>query len=85
LDVVTAFLNLEVDDAENNLSLAEGWLDGLNTPTNIVQPKKALYSLKHLPRLWHNNINTFLLSVEFTQSQGNPNLYLCSDGILMHL
>jgi hypothetical protein len=51
----------------------------------VIQLKKALYSLKQSPRLWHNDINTFLLSLEFTQSLANPNLYLRSDGILILL
>jgi len=83
--VVTAFLNPEVDDDDIHMTLPEGWPEGLNTPTIIVRLKTALYGLKQAPRLWHNNINTFLLSLEFTQSQADPNLYRCSDGILMLL
>jgi len=85
LDVVTAFLNPEVDDDDIYMTLPEGWLEGLNTPTIIVRLKTALYGLKQAPRLWHNDINTFLLSLEFTQSEADPNLYLRSDGILMLL
>jgi hypothetical protein len=83
LDVVTAFLNAEVNDDDIHMTLPEGWPEGLNTPTIIVRPKKALYGLKQAPRLWHNDINTFLLSHEFTHSQADPKVYLCSDGILM--
>jgi len=82
VDVVTAFLNHEVADNDIDMTLSEGWPEGLNTPTIIVRLKKALSSLKRAPRLWHNNINTFLLSLEFTQAQADPNLYHCSDGIL---
>ena len=83
--MVTAFLNPEVDDDDIYMTLPEGWLEGLNTLTCIVRLKTALYGLKQAPQLWHNDINTFLLSLEFTQSQADPNLYPRSDGILMLL
>jgi hypothetical protein len=51
----------------------------------IVTLRKALYRLKQAPRLWHNDINAFLLSLGFTQSLADPNLYLRSDGILILL
>ena len=83
--MVTAFLNPKVDEHDIYMTLPEGWPEGLKTDTIIVRLKKALYGLKQAPRLWHNDINTFLLSLEFTQSQANPNLYLRRDGILMLL
>jgi len=43
-----------------------------------------MVSNKH-HNFWHNDINTFLLSLELIQSQADPNLYLRSDGILMLL
>ena len=36
LDVVSAFLNPKVDDDDFNMTLPEGWPEGLNTPTIIV-------------------------------------------------
>ena len=85
VDVVTAFLNPEIDDDDIYMMLPEGWPEGLNTPSIVVRLKKALYGLKQALRLWHNNINTFLLSLEFKQSLADPNIYLRSDGILMLL
>jgi hypothetical protein len=85
LHIVTAFLHPEVDDDDIYIKLPAGWLEVLNTPMIIVRLKKALYGLKQAPQLWHNDINTFLLSLEFTQSQANRNLYLRSAGILMLL
>jgi len=85
LDEVTAFLNPEVDDDDIYMTLPEGWPEGLNAPTIVVRLKTAHYGLKQAPRLWHNDINTFLLSLEFTQSLADPNLYLRSNGILMLL
>jgi len=85
LDVVTAFLNPEVDDDDIDMTLPKGWQESLNAPTIVVRLEKALYGLKQAPRLWHNDINTSLLSLEFTQSLADPNLYLRSDGILILL
>jgi len=85
LYVVTAFLNSEVDDDDIYMILPEGWPEGLHTPTIIVRLKKALYCVKQAPRLWHNDINTILLSLEFKLSLADPNLYRRSDGILMLL
>ena len=67
------------------MTLPEAWPEDLNTAPNIVRLKKALYRLQRAPRLWHNDINTFLLSLESKQSPADPNLYLRSDGVLMLL
>ena len=37
--------------------------------------KKALYGLKQAPRMWYGRINNFLISLGFTKSKANPNLY----------
>ena len=67
--------------------LPEGWPEDLDAhaPPIIVRLRKALYGLEQAPRLWHNDINTFLLFLGFAQSQADPNLYICSDGILILL
>jgi len=85
LDVVTAFLNPKIDDDDIYMTLPEGWPEGLNAPKIIVRLRKALYGLKQAPRLWPDDINAFLLSLGFTQSLADPNLYLRSDGILILL
>jgi len=85
LDVVTAFLNPEIDDDDIYSTLPDGWPEGLNAPKIILRLRKALYGVKQAPRLWHNDINAFLLSLGFTQSSADPNLYLRSDGILILL
>jgi len=51
LDVVTAVLNPEIDDDDIYMTLPEGWPEGLNAPKIIVRLRKALYGLKHAPRL----------------------------------
>ena len=85
LDVVTTFLNPEIDDDDIYMTLPEGWPEGLNAPKIIVRLRKALYGLKQAPRLWHDDINAFLLSPGFTQSSADPNLYFRSDRILILL
>jgi len=42
LDVVTTFLNPEIDDDDIYMTLPEGWPGGLNAPTIIVQLTKAI-------------------------------------------
>ena len=58
---------------------------GLNAPKIVVRLRKAVYGHKQAPRLWHDDITACLLSVGFTQSSADPNLYLHSDGILILL
>ena len=71
LDVVTAFLNPEVDE-----DIYMVLPDGVPEANTIVKLKKALYGLKTAPRLWHKTINAFLLSLNFIQSEADPNLYI---------
>ena len=85
LDVVTAFINPEMDNDDIYMTLTEGWPEGSNTPKIVVRLRKALYDLKQAPRLWHDDINAFLLSLRFTQSSADPNLYHRSDCILILL
>ena len=37
--------------------------------------KKALYGLKQAPRTWYGRIDSFLMSLGFTKSKADPNLY----------
>jgi hypothetical protein len=34
-----------------------------------------LYGLEHAPRAWHARINSYLMSLGFTKSDADPNLY----------
>jgi hypothetical protein len=78
LDVVTAFLNPALDsDVYMQIPTESNWLDpDLARRTPYVKLLKALYGLKQAPRLWHQSINTFLLSLGFRQADADPNLYL---------
>jgi hypothetical protein len=84
LDVVTTFINPEIDD-DIYMTLPEGWPEGVNAPKIVVRIRKALYGHTQAPRLWYNDINACLLSLGFTQSSADPTLYLHSDGNLILL
>jgi hypothetical protein len=81
LDVVTAFPNSGINDDNIYRTLPEGWLKGLNAPMIIVRLRQALYVLKQVPRLWHDDINVFLLHMSLCQSQPD----LRSDSIVILL
>jgi len=66
LDVVTTFLNPEIDDDDIYITLPEEWPEGSNARRIIVRLRKALYGLKQALQLWHNDFNAFLLSLGFT-------------------
>jgi len=85
VDVVTTVLNPEIDDDDIYMTQPEGRPEGLNAPKIIVRLRKALYGLQQAPRLWHDDMNAFLLSLGFTRCLADPNLYLRSDSILILL
>jgi hypothetical protein len=43
LDVLTDFLNSEVDEDDIYMTLPKGWPEGLKAPTIVVRLMKALY------------------------------------------
>jgi hypothetical protein len=43
--------------------------------TRVCRLKKALYGLKQAPRAWYGRIDNFLMSLDFTKSSADPNLY----------
>jgi hypothetical protein len=43
--------------------------------THVCRLKKALYGLKQSPRAWYDRIGSFLMSLGFTKSKANSNLY----------
>ena len=51
----------------------------------ILRLNKALYGLRQAPRLWHQTIDSFLLSIGFHRSNADPNLYIRADGVLLLL
>jgi hypothetical protein len=72
MDVKTNFLNGVVEEVyvENP--------QGFKThdkETYVCILKKALYGLKQAPRAWYGRIDSFLMSLGFTKSKEDPNLY----------
>jgi len=86
LDVVTAFLNPEID-AEVYMQQPDGidWLEPTTSKLNILRLNKALNSLRQAPHLWHKAIDGFLISIGFVRSNADQNLYIRSDGVLLLL
>jgi len=86
LDVVTKFPNPEIEK-EVHMELPDGigWLDESISESSFLRLQKALYGLKQAPRLWHQAINSFLLSIEFHRSDADQNLYIRRDGVLVLL
>ena len=88
MDVATAFLNPEVDDPDLFMEIPEGWDSGDVSESgtgmaagSIVRLNKALYGLKQAPRLWYKDIDGFLVkSLNFAQSNADPNLYIHGQG-----
>jgi hypothetical protein len=43
--------------------------------SHVCRLKKALYGLKQAPRAWYAKIDSYLMSLGFTKSDVDPNLY----------
>jgi hypothetical protein len=43
--------------------------------SHVCKLKKALYGLKQAPRAWYARIDNYLMSLGFTKSDADPNLY----------
>jgi hypothetical protein len=86
LNVVTAFLNPEIDHDNLYIELPHGmdWVYERIPKRAIVHLLKSLYGLKQSPCLSYQAINAFLLSLGFKQSSTAPNLDL-KDGVLLLL
>ena len=92
MDVVTAFLHPKIDQPNVLMNLPElhslGDLSEYDLASDtsrnqVVRLQKALYGLKQLLRLWHRKIDSFLLSLGFSQSLAEPNLYLMSNVMVL--
>jgi len=70
MDVVTAFLNPEVDGDVYMVTP-----DGIEVPAGgplVCKLRKSLYGLKHAPRLWYEHIDNFLRSLGLLRSEYDP-------------
>jgi hypothetical protein len=74
MDVKTTFLNGERKE-EVYVEQPLGF-ETHDRETHVCRLKKALYGLKQAPKAWYGRIDNFLMSLGFTKSSANPNLYL---------
>ena len=47
-----------------------------NSENKVCRLKKALYGLKQAPRAWYQRIDSFLISIGFSKSAFDANLYV---------
>ena len=84
-DVKTAFLNGIIEE-EVYIEQPQGF-EINDQKTHVCRLKKALYGLKQAPRAWYGRIDGFLMSLGFTKSKAESNLYqkVDEDGVLILL
>jgi hypothetical protein len=73
MDVKTTFLNGEIEE-EVYIEQPEGFVIN-NEKSHVYRLKKALYGLKQAPRAWYEKMDGFLMSLGFSKSVVDPNLY----------
>ena len=84
MDVVTAFLNPEVD-GDVYMAMPEGIEAGQEAPAGgpwVCKLRKSLYGLKQAPRLWYEHIDNFLRSLGLLRSEYDPNVYISAAGLI---
>jgi hypothetical protein len=73
MDVKTTFLNGKIEQ-EVFVDQPDGFVLH-NKGTHVCKLRKALYGLKHAPKIWSNRIDGFLKSLGFQKSDVDANLY----------
>jgi hypothetical protein len=73
MDVKTAFLNGVIEE-EVYIEHPQGFVIH-GKESHVCRLKKALYGLKQAPRAWYARIDSYLMSLGFTKSDADPNLY----------
>jgi len=51
------------------------FLIGIIKEEVYIEQPQGLYGLKHAPKAWYSRIYRYLLSMDFTKSEADPNLY----------
>nr|GFB38389.1 retrovirus-related Pol polyprotein from transposon TNT 1-94 [Tanacetum cinerariifolium] len=74
MDVKTAFLHGSLKE-DVYVCQPEGFIDA-NHPSHIYKLKKALYGLKQEPRVWYDELSTFLLQNHFFKGTIDPTLFI---------
>ena len=78
MDVKTTFLNGVVNE-EVYIEQPLGF-ETHERHTYVCKLKKALYGLKQALRTWYGRIDSFLMSLGFTKSKADYNLYFKVEG-----
>jgi hypothetical protein len=73
MDVKTSFLNSEIEE-EGYIEQPEGFVI-YNEKSHVYRLKKAMYGLKQTPHAWYKKMDGFLMSLGFSKSVIDPNLY----------
>jgi hypothetical protein len=74
MDVKTTFLNGVIEE-EVYVEQPQGF-ETHDSQTHVCRLKKALYGLKQAPKAWYGRIDSFLMSLSFTKSKEDSNMYL---------
>jgi hypothetical protein len=74
MDVKTSFLNREIEQAVY-IEQPEGFVIH-GKESHVCKLKKDLYGLKQALRDWYIRIGSFLQSLGFSKSIGDPNIYI---------
>lgn len=72
MDVITAFLNADIDTDIYMKVIIDGKIV-------IVKLNRSIYGLKQSPRLWNKTIDAYLRTLGFTPSNYDPAIYLRFD------
>jgi hypothetical protein len=73
MDVKTTFLNGVIED-EVYIEQPQGF-EVEERKSHVCRLKKSLYGLKQAPRAWYGHIDSVLMSLGFTKSKADSNLY----------
>jgi hypothetical protein len=73
IDVKTNFLNGEIEE-EVYIEQPDGFVIHEQN-SHVCRLKKALYGLKQSPHAWYVKMDGFLMSLGFSKSVADPNLY----------
>ena len=85
MDVKTSFLNGLIEE-EVYIEQPQGF-DTDDQEAYVCRLKKALYGLKQASKAWYGRIDGFLMSLGFTKSKADSNLYykVENDGLMILL
>jgi hypothetical protein len=73
MDMKTTFLNGVIEE-EVYVEQPQGFETHENH-THVYRLKKSLYGLNQAPRAWYSRIDSFLMSLGFTKSKVDYNMY----------